>query len=135
GDEICHVNGFRYAKDVLKASLRFMLQTYHLFYDVRFHPDVVFNRPAYDSIHPQYEAKMGLHTPHSMVCQDPSLVSLGANVLDIGCASGYVADQLAWTRQCRVTGVDLLPPSKVSSTMARYERIDLDLEAQRLVDL
>ena len=135
GDEICHVNGPRYAKDVLKASLRFMLQKYHLFYDVRFHPDVIFNRSAYDSIRPQYEAKIDLRTPHSVVCQDPSLVSLGANVLDIGCASGYVAEQLARNRQCRVTGVDLLPPSKVSSAMARYERIDLELHAERLVDL
>src|SRR5262245_10344699 len=41
GDEICHVNGMRYAKDVVKASLKFMLQKHQMFFDVRYHPESI----------------------------------------------------------------------------------------------
>jgi 2-polyprenyl-3-methyl-5-hydroxy-6-metoxy-1,4-benzoquinol methylase len=134
-DEISHVNRLRYAKNVIKASTKFWLQKVHLFYDVRFHPEVLFNRPTDASVHPVYEAKLELRTPHSIVCRDPGLVYEGANVLDVGCSTGYVAAELVRQRRCRVTGVDMLPPSKVSSNMRRYEQIDLEVEEERLIDL
>jgi 2-polyprenyl-3-methyl-5-hydroxy-6-metoxy-1,4-benzoquinol methylase len=135
GGEICRVNGFRYAKDVLKASVRFMLQKYHLFYDVRFHPEVVFNKPMDEPIHPLYESKMEPHSPHSVVCRNRDVVPEGASVLDIGCSTGYVAEELTRQRQCRVTGVDMLPPSKVSGSMLRYEQINLETDGERLIAL
>ena len=36
GDEICHVNGLKYAADVIKAVFKFRLQQMSLFYDVRY---------------------------------------------------------------------------------------------------
>ena len=36
GDEICRVNGMRYAKDVIRSSLQAKLQNAQLFYDRRF---------------------------------------------------------------------------------------------------
>ena len=135
GDEICHVNGLRYAKDVVKASFKFMLQKYHLFYDVRFHPDVVFDKPTDYALHRPYEPKWEQRSPHSIACDDPTLVPDKATVMDIGCSSGYVAEELARRKSCRVTGVDMLAPATVSKSMHRYERIDLDAEPGRLVEL
>jgi glycosyltransferase involved in cell wall biosynthesis len=135
GEEICHVNGLRYAKNVIKASLRFMLQKYHLFYDVRFHPEVALNKPRDESFHPLYEAKMDLHTPHSVVCGNSELVPDGSRVLDIGCSTGYVGEELARQRRCRVTGVDMLPRTNVSPRLFRYEQIDLEDEEERLIAL
>ncbi len=129
GDEICHVDGFRYAKNVIKASIRFMLQKYHLFYDVRYHPDVVFNKRTTKSIHPLYDSKSELPTPHSAVCSRPDLIPDHSRVLDIGCSTGYAGEQLA-RRGCRVTGVDMLPPSTVAPSLFRYEQIDPDAEEE-----
>ena len=36
GDEICHVNGMKYAGNVMKASLQAKFQKANLFYDRRF---------------------------------------------------------------------------------------------------
>jgi 2-polyprenyl-3-methyl-5-hydroxy-6-metoxy-1,4-benzoquinol methylase len=119
GDEVCHVNGLRY----------------HLFYDVRYHPEVVFNKRADKSIHPLYDPKPDLPTPHSIVSSDPDLVPNRSRVLDIGCSNGYVGEELARARHCRVTGVDMLPPSKVSAGLFRYEQIDLEVEEETLVAL
>ena len=136
GDEICRVNGLRYAKDVLKATCRFMLQKYHLFYDVRFHPEVVFNKAVDESAQTVYGPKTQPRSAHLLVCRPESnLIPREAEVLDIGCSSGYVAMELTRRRQCRVTGVDVLPPSKVSERLHRYEQIDLESESERLVAL
>src|SRR3954466_8723341 len=43
GDEICHVNGLRYARDICKATIKARLCGMHLFYDRKFDVDP---RPA-----------------------------------------------------------------------------------------
>jgi glycosyltransferase involved in cell wall biosynthesis len=133
GDEICHVDGLRYAKDVIKASFKFMLQKYNLFYDVRYHPEVIFSKPDYtfDSV---FDRNGGPSNPHLVVCQDPSLIPAEARVLDIGCSHGWVSDELV-RRGCQVTGTDTMSPAKVSTTLSRYEQIDLETEEHRLLEL
>src|SRR4051812_9339144 len=39
GDEICHVNGLRYARDICKATIKARLCSMHLFYDRKFDVD------------------------------------------------------------------------------------------------
>ena len=36
GDEICHVNGIKYAWDVCRTTLQSKVQKYHIFYDRKF---------------------------------------------------------------------------------------------------
>src|SRR5688572_10534877 len=135
GDEICRVNGMRYAKDVIKTTFRFMLQKYHLFYDARFQPEIIFGDQVDGVVESVYERKAGLRTPHVVVCRDDRLLFRGANVLDIGCSKGQFAEVLVRTRQCRVTGIDSFEPASVSSRLARYEQIDLETEEHRVADL
>src|SRR5262245_7630868 len=133
GDEICHVDGLGYAKTVIKASFKFFLQKYYLFYDVRFHPEIVLNNPT--DGHRLYAPKMDSYSPHSLVCSDSKFVPEVAKVLDVGCSTGYVAEELVRRGRRRITGVDILPPHKVSSSLERYEQIDLDTQEHRLTAL
>jgi glycosyltransferase involved in cell wall biosynthesis len=132
GSEVSHVGGLRYAKNALKASFKFMLQKHHLFYDVRFHPEIAMESVAGELRDPVYREKLDSLSPHSAVCSAESFVPNGSTVLDVGSASGYVAEELTRRKSCRVTGVDLLPASQVSSRIFRYEQIDLETEGERL---
>jgi glycosyltransferase involved in cell wall biosynthesis len=99
GDEICHVNGMKYAVNVVLAALKARLQEWSIFYDRRF--DCAPGDPA--SVYP---AKTGYASSHTMAL---ARVRDGAQVLDLGCGPGYIASLLR-RRQCRVTGVDIAVP-------------------------
>jgi glycosyltransferase involved in cell wall biosynthesis len=99
GDEICRVNGIKYAWDVTKAVLVARSQQLGLLYDRRF--DV-----ASSSGNTQYEPKLDYPSPHSAALE---MIPAGARVLDLGCAGGYVGAMLRRRRGCRVTGVDKFP--------------------------
>ena len=99
GDEICHVNGLKYAADVTRAVLRARSQRLGLFYDRRFDCE-----QAADGA--QYQAKFDYASPHTAALE---LVREGSRVLDLGCAGGYVGAMLRERRRCRVTGVDRVP--------------------------
>ncbi|HXV36227.1 MAG TPA: bifunctional glycosyltransferase/class I SAM-dependent methyltransferase [Myxococcota bacterium] len=132
GSGAWRAHGLRYAKNALKASAKFMLQKHQLFYDVRFHPDVAMSDFEGEPPEPVYRDKLDSLSPHSMVCSAASWVPDGSTVLDVGSASGYVAEELTRRKSCRVTGVDVLPASQVSSRIFRYERIDLEADEERL---
>jgi glycosyltransferase involved in cell wall biosynthesis len=123
GDEICHVNGVRYAWDVVAASLRAWAQRLGLFYDRKYDC-----RPSTDSnVH--YTAKLGFRSTHSLAL---TKIPDGARVVDIGCAGGYIAADLK-KRGCSVAGIDLFPLAKGVQLDQFYLH---DLNAPRLpVDL
>jgi glycosyltransferase involved in cell wall biosynthesis len=100
GDEICRVNGLKYAADVAKAVLLARSQRMGLFYDRRFDCEYA----ATDTS--QYEPKLGFLSPHTAALE---IVPEGARVLDLGCAGGYMGALLRRERRCHVTGVDCVP--------------------------
>lgn len=126
GEETCHVDGMRYAKDVLKAVLKYRLQKYNLFYDVRYHPEVVLRRQPENAAEVQYRHKFQSQSPHSLVANDDKLVPRGAKVLDIGCSTGYICQRLAENNACEVVGVDMLPASVMEAYSFPYHQIDLE---------
>ena len=101
GDEICHVNGLKYAWDVIKAVARARAQTMNLFYDVRF--DCAPKRTG----NAHYQLKATFDSPHTATV---ARVRAESRVLDLGCASGYIGDLLRRQKRCKVTGVDVYPP-------------------------
>jgi glycosyltransferase involved in cell wall biosynthesis len=115
GDEICYVNGLRYAWDVVKTTLRARAQAMSLFYDPKY--DCA---PADTS---QYQAKLNFDSPHTRVLE---IVPPGEHVLDMGCADAYVATALS-DRGCRVTGVDLKAPPP-EARLERFIRGNIDDE-------
>ncbi len=98
GDEICYVNGLKYAFHVVAAAVKARLQNMGLFYDRKFDCE-----PG--GISP-YTPKFSYLSPHSLALQ---FVRPGSRVLDLGCAGGYMAEVLRDKKQCSVTGVDALP--------------------------
>jgi glycosyltransferase involved in cell wall biosynthesis len=98
GDEICYVNGMKYAKDVMKASLQARLQKVNLFYDRRFDCAVKATGESYPS-------KLEFDSSHSRVLE---LVPTGSRVLDLGSGIGAVGNALK-KKSCWVVGCDLAP--------------------------
>ena len=81
GDEICRVNGLRYAWDVVNASTVARLQNYGLVYRRNF--DVESLNP--DNKH--YLPKLDFVSTHSAAIAE---VPGGATVIDIGCGPGHL---------------------------------------------
>lgn len=94
GDEICHVNGVRYACDVFKATMKARLCGIHLFYDRKF--DV---NPNSDT-HSDKLAFASSQTFAVDACQTDQRVLL------IGIGHGNVATELT-RRGCEVTAIDV----------------------------
>ncbi len=80
GDEICHVNGMKYAGDVFKAMLRARLHQMNLFFDRKF--DV--NSPE-----ETYDVKLGFASSHTAAMDAARPRS---HVLDIGCGQSIPAE-------------------------------------------
>ncbi len=97
GDEVCHVNGMKYAKNVMVATLQNVVHRAGLRYQRRFdtNPD--------DNTH--YDLKLGYESSHSYALE---AVEPGSRVLDLGSGPGGIAAELA-KKACQVTVVDRYP--------------------------
>ncbi len=93
GDEICHVNGMKYAFDIFRTMLRAKCHEKNLLFDRKF--DV-------GHVELTYDLKLGFASSHTYAID---AVQPGAAVLDIGCGQGYVSDELA-KKASKVVGVD-----------------------------
>ena len=116
GDEICRVNGPRYALDVINASTVARLQDYGLVYRRNF--DV-------ESLNPHnahYHAKLDFRSTHSEALAE---VAAGATVLDLGCGPGHLCPALH-ARGCRVIGVDQFKPSVAEEHFDEFHVTDLN---------
>jgi glycosyltransferase involved in cell wall biosynthesis len=95
GDEICHVNGMKYALDVIKATLISKVQPLGIFYDRKY--DI--SRPA-----ELPEARLSFDNPKTLALER---IPAGASVADIG-AGEHIGSALQ-ARGCKVTEIDLFP--------------------------
>lgn len=112
GDEISYVNGFKYAKDVVKSVLEF-----------RRHEAGLEHRPEYaHSALAKYTEK---HSPFSSHHRIIEAVRPGTRVLDVGCAGGYIARALK-ERGCTVIGVDAQQDAAAEAVCDRFYVADLD---------
>jgi glycosyltransferase involved in cell wall biosynthesis len=97
GDEICRVNGLKYAWNVAVAVTKARLQELGLFYDPRF--DCAKTGRGNE----QYQLKLDYESPHSLALE---AVTANSRVLDLGCAGGYMGSTLKKLKSCHVVGVD-----------------------------
>jgi glycosyltransferase involved in cell wall biosynthesis len=98
GDEICYVDGVKYAKEVMHATLRNTAHRMGLLYQRRFDVSVPDNR--------HYELKLGYDSTHSWAL---STVPNGSAVIDIGAGPGGMAKELV-KKGCTVAVVDQFSP-------------------------
>ncbi|PYL88085.1 MAG: hypothetical protein DMF17_00335, partial [Verrucomicrobia bacterium] len=93
GDEICHVNGLKYAWDVFKATMKARLCGMHLFYDRKFDTEA---GPL------AHSDKLGFPSSQTFAVESclPS-----KNVLQLGIGHANVAAALE-KKLCHVTAID-----------------------------
>ena len=110
GDELCYVDGMKYAKDVARAVRRYK-QTCRS----------VSCYPEFQEYFVHYPIK---HSQYSSHYYARLMTGSNHDVLDIGCGEGFFAAELAQTGN-RITGVDdrLTPANPV---FERYFSADLD---------
>jgi glycosyltransferase involved in cell wall biosynthesis len=117
GDEICRVNGMKYAKDVLWATLQNVAHRSGLRYQRRFEPKSDANT--------HYDLKLGYDSSHTYALE---AVPTGARVLDIGSGPGGLAAELV-KKGCRVTVVDQYPTqSEDSEVLVLTQDLDDDIK-------
>ncbi len=120
GDEICRVNGMKYAKDVLQATLANTAHRAGLLYQRRF------DTTPPDNSH--YDLKLGYASSHTYALD---AVPTGSKVLDIGSGPGGLAQELE-KRGCEVTVVDQHAPS---APVGNTKVIVQDLEGELQFDV
>ena len=95
GDEICRVNGLKYAKDVLRVTLQSAAHNAGILYQRRFDP-------ISEQENAHYDLKLGYASSHQFALD---VVPDGASVLDIGSGPGGLARELL-RKGCRVAVVE-----------------------------
>ena len=111
GDEICRVNGMRYAFDVVVDTTRYRLQR------------VGFGSGSYRDPDKTYEFKTSPHSSHGRIA---AMVGDRTDrpLLDVGCGSGELAAVLRAAGHT-VLGVDQREPDSVAMRMDRFMAADL----------
>jgi glycosyltransferase involved in cell wall biosynthesis len=110
GDEICYVNGLKYAKDVAKAVYRYLRtrQSVECF-------------PEFQEYFTHYPPKTSKYSSHYWFLE---LTGHDHEILDCGCGEAFFAAELA-KRGNRITGLDVLPMPKNAGALEQYFRADL----------
>ena len=111
GDEICYVDGLKYAKDVLYSVVRYKRTALS-----------VACYPEYEEYYVHYPMKESKHSSHHYFV---SWVGKGHRVLDIGCGEGFFAQDLVREGN-EVVGIDMLREPRHRSLLAHYVQADLD---------
>ncbi|MFL6538887.1 MAG: glycosyltransferase [Chthoniobacterales bacterium] len=93
GDEICHVNGLRYARDICKATIKARLCSMHLFYDRKFDVDPRLAR---------HSDKLKFASSQAFAIE---ACPARSRVLQLGLGHANVAAELE-RRACHVTAID-----------------------------
>jgi 2-polyprenyl-3-methyl-5-hydroxy-6-metoxy-1,4-benzoquinol methylase len=111
GNEICYVNGFKYARDVFSAVRRYR-QTCR---SVERHPE-------FEEYFNHYPIKQSRGSSHAYAM---GFVGSGQSVLDIGCGEGHMAEELQ-TAGNVVTGLDVLDRPAKPDSFEQYIACDLE---------
>jgi SAM-dependent methyltransferase len=112
GDEICYVNGLKYARDVTKDTLGYRFQK------------MGFGTGRLGSVGGEYQLKPNEDSSHRAIqrrlgSEPPS------KILDLGCSSGALSELLGHQGH-RVTGVDSQQLGDVEGRMAHFCLADLE---------
>ena len=113
GDEICYVNGVRYARDVMSDVVEYRLAR------------MGFGTSPWIPGVPEYDLKPGPGSSHSiiteMLADRPP-----ARVLDLGCSSGLLAEGIRKLGH-HVTGVDVVELPHVRERVDEFHVLDLSV--------
>ncbi|MGH9553917.1 MAG: methyltransferase domain-containing protein, partial [Terriglobales bacterium] len=115
GDEVCHVDGMKYAWDVAVTTTVAKLQSFELQYRRNFDIDRAFSK------HAHYEPKLDYDSSDTRAL---NLIPAGSTVVDMGCTAYHLCSSLQ-AKNCTVIGVGRLPDDGKPSTYDCYYPHDL----------
>ena len=118
GDEICHVNGIKYAKDVTADVLRYKARRMGFGTG----PSGPVGLAATDT--EVYELKPSPHSSHGVLLAWTAAHAPGTTVLDVGCSDGQFG-ALVRAQGHRVDGVDLVKHEGVGERLDDFVEADL----------
>jgi 2-polyprenyl-3-methyl-5-hydroxy-6-metoxy-1,4-benzoquinol methylase len=110
GSEICHVNGLRYARNVLRAVRRY-----------RETCRSVARHAEFQEYFTHYPLKLTRYSSHDYARR---MMGSAGEVLDVGCGQGFFAAELKKDGH-RVTGIDSLCDPERADALDQYLRGDL----------
>ncbi len=113
GDEICYVNGIKYAWNIFRTIIHYKLYQWGLREDGRF---------KITSFRPSYELKKHPLSSHIQIVR---IIPYNKCVLDIRCGYGALLPFLV-EKNCQVIGLDTLPCDKIDKRFFHYIRCDLE---------
>lgn len=111
GDELCYVDGMKYARNVFKSVIR---------YKQTVNAQKVY--PEFSEYKVHYPKKEGLYSSHYWI---PRIVGTNKRVLDVGCGEGFLAERLRAQNNV-VVGVDALEEVRNRHAFQAYYPADLD---------
>jgi 2-polyprenyl-3-methyl-5-hydroxy-6-metoxy-1,4-benzoquinol methylase len=110
GDEICYVNGMKYAFDVVRDVLRYRLA------------GIGFGSAPWIPAQQEYDLKSAPSSSHHLITRALATEPPG-RVLDVGCSGGRLAEQLT-AQGHHVTGVDTVEVDGVRDRVHAFHRVD-----------
>ena len=99
GDEVCYVQGWRYASQVVGTVLKAKAQFFDLFYDPKY------DCRKEDRSRERYASKLHIESPQSMALES---IEPGSRVIEIDAAGGYLGEALR-KKGCSVKTVEVFP--------------------------
>jgi len=111
GDEICYVDGMKYARDLFRHSTKYRLAKMGFGASARVASE-------------SYEYKSDPHSSHGMILRHLSQAN-PADVVDLGCSDGLLSTQIRSLGH-RVTGVDLEEHAMVHGRVDKFVQANLD---------
>ena len=119
GDEICYVNGMKYAKDVFAAVQRYKECVRS-----------VVRHPEFEEYFVHYPIKRSKHSSHWYALE---WAGSHHTILDVGCGKGFLAEEFV-KNDNHVTGIDILPKSEVLPALEQYYQADLTDSIAQIID-
>lgn len=116
GDEICRVDGMKYARMILKSCIESRIMRLGLFYNPKF------DYTANSDTKIMYEPKFGINSSHQIAYD---LIPAGSKVLDLGAGPGYMAKALQ-EKQVLVTSIDRIIPDELKRYSGQTIQADLN---------
>ena len=119
GDEVCHVPGLKYARDVTLSTLQFKMHQVGMLCSLKY-------RVLEPSRYP--DKTRAPYTSHAMALRIVEEIK-PATLLDIGCGPGFVSKRCE-DAGIQVTGLDVSRPP--AGMMTRFHQVDLERDRMPL---
>ncbi len=113
GDEICYVNGMKYARDVARDVLQYRLTK------------VGIGTHRWVPADPEYAAKEGEGSSHTVIANMLAAMPSGRRVLDLGCSGGRLSERIRQLGH-KVVGVDSVEIAGVRGRVDDFVLGDLE---------